>query len=59
MPDIYSFSGDAVTFIGLIGIISTFIIIVTAFRRFYGSPYNIRVSSTVQDAMEAEVDETN
>lgn len=35
----YNFSGDAVTLLGLVGVISTFIIIVTAFRRYYGSPY--------------------
>lgn len=43
-PDQYSFSGDAVTFLGLIGVASTFLIIVTAFRRFFNSPYNVRVT---------------
>lgn len=38
MPDTYSFSGDAVTFLGLIGVISTMIIMITAFRRYYNSP---------------------
>lgn len=38
-PPTYNFSGDAVTLLGLVGVISTFIIIVTAFRRYYGSPY--------------------
>ena len=38
MPDTYSFSGDAVTFLGLVGVVSTFIIVVTAFRRYYSSP---------------------
>jgi hypothetical protein len=37
-PDTYSFSGDAVTFLGLIGVISTGIIILTAFRRYFNSP---------------------
>jgi hypothetical protein len=37
-PDTYNFSGDGVTLLGLVGVISTFIIIVTAFRRYYGSP---------------------
>ncbi len=41
-PDTYSFSGDFTTILGLVGIISAFIIVSTAFRRFYGSPYNIR-----------------
>ena len=38
----YTFTGDAVTFIGLLGVISTFVIVVTSFRRFFNSPYNIR-----------------
>ena len=42
-PDTYTFTGDAVTFLGLVGIISAFIIIVTAFRRFFNSPYNFRM----------------
>lgn len=43
-PDQYSFSGDAVTFLGLIGVASTLLIVVTAFRRFFNSPYNVRVT---------------
>lgn len=42
-PDTYTFSGDAVTFLGLVGVASTLLIIVVAFRRFYNSPYNYRV----------------
>ena len=38
MIETYSFSGDAVTFLGLVGVVSTFIIVVTAFRRYYSSP---------------------
>lgn len=38
MPDTYSFSGDAVTFLGLVGVVSTLIIVVTSFRRYYNSP---------------------
>jgi hypothetical protein len=37
-PDTYTFSGDAVTFLGLVGVASTFLIVVTAFRRYYNSP---------------------
>lgn len=44
MPTTYTFSGDAVTFIGLVGVVSAFVIVVTAFRRFFNSPYNIRVT---------------
>ena len=38
MIDTYNFTGDAVTFLGLVGVVSTFIIVVTAFRRYYSSP---------------------
>ena len=40
MPSTYTFTGDAVTMLGLVGVISTAIIIVTAFRRHYNSPLN-------------------
>jgi hypothetical protein len=39
MIDTYSFNGDAVTFLGLLGVVSTLLIIVTAFRRYYNSPF--------------------
>ena len=42
-PESLNFTGDAVTFLGLIGVVSTGIIIVTAFRRFFNSPMNFRV----------------
>jgi hypothetical protein len=35
----YDFTGDAVTFLGLIGVISTAIILVTSYRRYWNSPY--------------------
>jgi hypothetical protein len=37
-PYTYTFSGDAVTFLGLVGVLSTGIIVLTAFRRYYNSP---------------------
>jgi hypothetical protein len=37
-PDTYSFSGDAVTFLGMIGVISTAIIVVSVFRSYFNSP---------------------
>lgn len=51
MIETYNFTGDAVTFLGLIGVVSTGIIIVTAFRRFFNSPMNLRVpvSKVAQD----------
>lgn len=38
MIETYTFTGDGVTILGLVGIISTGIIIVTAFTRYYNSP---------------------
>ena len=43
-PDTLDFSGNAVTILGFVGIFSTFLIIVTSFRRFFSSPYNVRVT---------------
>lgn len=34
----YDFTGDAVTILGLVGVVSTFVIVVTAFRRYFNSP---------------------
>ena len=36
------FNGDATTFLGFIGIVSSLLIIVVAFRRFFNSPLNVR-----------------
>lgn len=47
MPDSYSFSGDVTTYLGFLGVASTIIIVVTAFRRFFNSPYNLRMK--IQD----------
>ena len=44
-PDTYTFTGDATTFLGLVGVVSAIVIVVTAFRRFFNSPYNTRVTS--------------
>ena len=38
MPDTFNFYGDGVTFLGFVGVISTAIIVVTAFRRYWSSP---------------------
>jgi hypothetical protein len=43
MPDTLDFTGNAVTILGFIGVLSTGIILVTSFRRFFNSPYNLRV----------------
>jgi len=39
-PDTLNFTGDTVTYLGLLGVISTGIILVTVFRSFYHSPLN-------------------
>lgn len=46
MPETLNFHGDAFTFLGFIGVVSSFVILVTAFRRFYRSPYNFTVKNT-------------
>jgi hypothetical protein len=38
MIDTYSFSGDAVTFLGLVGVVSTGVIVITVFRSYFNSP---------------------
>ena len=38
MPDTLNFAGDTVTYLGFIGVISTFIILVTVFRSYFNSP---------------------
>jgi len=35
----YNFTGDAVTFIGLVGVISTAVIVFSVFRSYWSSPY--------------------
>ena len=37
-PDTLTFTGDAVTVLGLVGVISTGIILVLCFTRYYNSP---------------------
>jgi hypothetical protein len=59
-PDTYTFSGDAVTFLGLVGVASTLLIVVTSFRRFFNSPYNLRMKITnVNESPEVYVDEND
>jgi hypothetical protein len=38
MPDTLNFTGDAVTYLGLVGVISTAIIVVSVFRSYFNSP---------------------
>jgi hypothetical protein len=44
-PDTLNFTGDFTTILGFVGISSAFVIVVTAFRRFFNSPYNVRVNT--------------
>ncbi len=39
MPETYSFDGDFTTFLGFVGVISTLIIMVTVYKRYWNSPY--------------------
>jgi len=39
MPETYQFTGDAITFIGLVGVISTVVIVYSVFRSYWSSPY--------------------
>jgi hypothetical protein len=43
-PNTLDFAGNAVTYLGFVGVVSAFVIIVTSFRRFFNSPYNVRVT---------------
>jgi hypothetical protein len=56
--DTYTFSGNAVTILGLVGVASTLLIVVTAFRRFFNSPYNFRVPVAEVTTEEVESVET-
>jgi hypothetical protein len=57
-PDTLNFNGDAITFLGLVGVVSTFVILITSFRRFFNSPYNIRVTSKVTQETTTETTES-
>jgi len=43
-PNTLDFAGNAATYLGFVGVVSAFVIIVTSFRRFFNSPYNVRVT---------------
>jgi hypothetical protein len=57
-PDTFGFNGDAITFLGLLGVASTLLIVVTSFKRFYNSPYNIRVTPKVTQETSTETTES-
>jgi hypothetical protein len=40
MMPTYDFSGDATTIVGLVGVISTAVVLITVFRSYWSSPYN-------------------
>jgi hypothetical protein len=37
MPETLNFNGNVITMLGFVGVVSTFIILVTVFRSFYNS----------------------
>jgi hypothetical protein len=37
-PETYTFTGDTVTLLGLVGVVSTGIIVVLCFTRYFNSP---------------------
>ena len=39
MTETLNFNGDLTTYFGFIGVVSTGIILITAFRRYFNSPY--------------------
>lgn len=39
MTNSYDFSGDAVTFLGFVGVVSTLVIMVSVFKSYWTSPY--------------------
>ena len=39
MPNTFNFTGDAITYLGLVGVISTAVILITVFRSYWSSPY--------------------
>ena len=40
MPETYTFTGNAITFIGLVGVSSALLITVVAFRRYFNTAPN-------------------
>jgi hypothetical protein len=38
-PETLNFNGNIVTVIGLVGVVSTFVILVTVYRSYWQSPY--------------------
>jgi hypothetical protein len=38
MPETLNFTGDAVTYLGFVGVISTLVILLSVFRSYYHSP---------------------
>jgi hypothetical protein len=43
-PETLNFSGDFVTILGFVGVLSTLVILISVFQSFYKSPMNVRVT---------------
>lgn len=39
MPDTLDFTGNVVTILGFVGVLSTFVILVSVYRSYWNSPY--------------------
>jgi hypothetical protein len=54
----YDFSGDMVTVLGMIGVVSTLVIVVSVFRSYFRSPVNVRyVAKPVDENSEVYVED--
>lgn len=58
-PDTLDFTGNATTILGFVGVVSAVVIVITAFRRFFNSPYNIRVNTQASNKSPEIYSETN
>lgn len=38
-PETLNFSGDTTTYLGFIGVLSSVVVLVVAYRRYWSSPY--------------------
>ena len=58
-PDTLNFTGDSTTILGFVGVVSTLVIVITSFKLFYNSPYNVRVKTQTSNETPELYTETN
>ena len=51
------FTGDGITFLGFIGVVSALLITVVAFRRFFNSPYNVRYVNPEESVGDSKIED--